>query len=144
MLGRGWAGYFIILETTCSSVNNYLSRVQTKPVIIALIAVITGLTVKLSDLDVISVWSRQSFKFFYSLTHFLFQCLQFLPKNDLHVCLQQNKARKMWQKKLSFYIAKVWGGWWYSSHENPAFLNIFSNPLAIFVKMRTPEETHFR
>ena len=38
------------------------------------------------------------------ISHFLFQCLQFLPKNDFHVCLQQNKARKNVTRKNSLFI----------------------------------------
>ena len=35
------------------------------------------------------------------ISHFVFQCL---PKNDLHVCLQQNKARKNVTRKNSLFI----------------------------------------
>ena len=50
----------------------------------------------------------------------------------------------MWQKKVSFYIEKVWEEWCYSSYENFAIFYILSNFSPLIFNMRMPEETHFQ
>ena len=81
--------------------------------------------------------------FFLQLNTFPFSMSSISCKEWLAFLPTTKQSKKKCDRKVSFYIVKVWKGWWYSSHENPAIFNILRNFFPLSFRCGRPRKHIF-